>query len=887
MALPLATRLGPYEIVAPLAAGGMGEVYRARDTRLDRTVAIKILPAQFSSDPIRRQRFEREARTISSLNHPHICVLHDVGHQDGIDYLVMECVEGETLAKRLEKGPFPLDQALRYGAQIADALDKAHRAGIVHRDLKPGNIMLTANGAKLLDFGLAKPVVPLASGATITATAQSSPVTEQGTIVGTFQYMSPEQIEGKELDGRSDVFSLGSVLYEMVTGKRAFEGKSHLSLASAILEKDPSPISTVKPMTPPSLDHAIRRCLAKDPEERWQTARDLALELRWVCDTSEQTGSSTTAAGPKKSTRIAWASTLVAALFVGTILGFSFFQLRQGSAVPAFAARLYVSGPALFFIETSQAVSPDGRNLAFTAYGSETELSPQPPMVWLRPLNASRMTPLKETSGAGNLFWSPDSRYVAYFANGTLKKISLAGGTPQTVCEATGIAAGTWGKDGTILYTGWRDGHSVLFQVSAAGGAPVPVRLRDRHSKQMEDVFWPYFLPDGDHFLFRMAGDIHVGSLREGSSTRVADAESKAEYSSGYIFYIREGNLVAQQFDLATLQVKGEPVPFASEVHHNPAIGSAQFSISPGLLSYLAGDYRMRLVLRDRAGGILKEIARGDFGATRVSPDSHRVAAQFFDPAGSKDDIWIYDLDRNTGFRFASHAGGDLSPIWSPDGQQIIYSSQMDGHGPQHLFRQDLDGSPAELLVPANGHLQRASDWSPDRDQILYTESRIDCFECAYLGDTWILSLFDGKKHPLLQTTQPTGEAHFSPDGKWIAFVEMDAFDLGVYVMPAGGGEKQRVSVGGGISPRWRRDGRELIYQSMDSFDYWSVPVVPGARLQFGKPASLFVRDPLDFAFFDLLSDGKRLVTKVPLPGTQEAPPTTVVLDWTEELKKK
>src|SRR5256884_1010651 len=284
MPLPPGTHFGPYEITGLLGSGGMGEVYRARDTRLERTVAIKILPAHLSSDPLRKQRFEREAKTISSLNHPHVCTLHDVGSQDGVEYLVMECVEGETLARRLEKGALPLEQGLKCGAEIADGLDEAHRSGVVHRDLKPGNIMLTATGAKLLDFGLAKEVVPLANGATITAAAQSSPVTEEGTIIGTFQYMSPEQVEGKELDGRSDIFSLGAVLYEMVTGQRAFQGQSQLSVASAILEKEPAPISTVKPLTPPALDHAIRRCLAKDPEERWQTARDVGLELKWIAE---------------------------------------------------------------------------------------------------------------------------------------------------------------------------------------------------------------------------------------------------------------------------------------------------------------------------------------------------------------------------------------------------------------------------------------------------------------------------------------------------------------------------------------------------------------------------------------------------------------------------
>src|SRR6266849_845530 len=423
--MPLApgTKLGPYEIVAPLGAGGMGEVYRARDTRLERTVAIKILPAQFSSDPVRKQRFEREAKTISKLNHPHICVLYDVGHQDGMDYLVMECVEGETLAKRLEKGPLQLDQALKYGEQIADALDKAHRSGVVHRDLKPGNIMLTPTGAKLLDFGLAKPVAPLASVATLTgAVTQSSPMTEQGAIVGTFQYMTPEQVEGKEVDGRSDIFSLGAVLYEMVTGKRAFEGKSQLSVAAAILENEPPPIRSVKPMTSPVLDHAIVCCLAKNPENRWQTARDLALELKWTA----QTGIFTSAGQPKAGRQ--WLAWSVAALLGVTVVLTSFLFWRKRPTVTT-PVRFEIQLPAgaLTFM-----LSPDGRQLAFLAPGPDGRN-----LVWIRALDSLEPHPLRGTENIlVPIFWSPDSRSIAFQSGTKLKKIDVSGGPPQEVCDA-------------------------------------------------------------------------------------------------------------------------------------------------------------------------------------------------------------------------------------------------------------------------------------------------------------------------------------------------------------------------------------------------------------------------------------------------------------------
>jgi eukaryotic-like serine/threonine-protein kinase len=428
MSLASGTRLGPYEIVAPLGAGGMGEVYRARDTRLDRTVAIKVLPQHLAHTPEARQRFEREARAVSALSHPHICTLHDVGSQDGVDYLIMEYLEGETLSARLEKGSLPLDVVLLYGVELADALDKAHRQGIVHRDLKPGNIMLTKSGAKLLDFGLAKAVVPPITGATLTAAlTRTTPVTQQGTIVGTFQYMSPEQIEGKELDGRSDIFSLGTVLYEMLTGRRAFEGKTQLSVASAILEKEPAPICSSKPMTPATLDHAIRRCLAKDPEERWQTARDLALELKWIGESGSQGGVPAPAiVRTKTRERLAWLAALVCALAAAT------FGVLHWSRAPERVriVRSYVKAmPDSSFLLSGQisgfALSPDGLRLAYVAQTADGKK-----LLWVRPVDSLQAQALAGTEEATYPFWSPDSRTIGFFAAGKLKKIDGSGGPP-------------------------------------------------------------------------------------------------------------------------------------------------------------------------------------------------------------------------------------------------------------------------------------------------------------------------------------------------------------------------------------------------------------------------------------------------------------------------
>src|SRR6267143_456114 len=491
MALTNGTKLGPYEIVAPLGSGGMGEVYRARDTRLDRIVAVKILPSHLSSNTALRQRFEQEAKAISSLNHPHICVLHDVGHQDGTDFLIMEYLEGETLAKRLEKGPLPLAQVLQYGVEIADALAKAHRQGIVHRDLKPGNIMITKSGAKLLDFGLAKAAAPLATGATLsTAVTRATPVTQQGTIVGTFQYMSPEQIEGKDLDGRSDIFSLGAVLYEMVTGQRAFQGKSQLSVASAILEKDPEPISNVRPMTPPALDHAIRRCLAKEPERRWQSVADLAGEMQWIAEAGSQAG----VPGPLLPQRkvrkgLAWAT---AAVFILTTVAFAIgFALRAPKPPQPIrlTAEIGTDGNLVTGFGPAAILSPDGTRLAFVAAGSD-----QKQRIYVRALDQLQATALSGTENGRNPFFSPDGQWLGFFADGTLKKISIQGGAAVTLCDASDDRGGSWGEDGTIVFTPGI--QAALSKVSSAGAMPQPLTSLDKQAGEYSHR-WPQVLPGG------------------------------------------------------------------------------------------------------------------------------------------------------------------------------------------------------------------------------------------------------------------------------------------------------------------------------------------------------------------------------------------------------
>jgi eukaryotic-like serine/threonine-protein kinase len=635
MPLGPGTQFGPYEISVPLGAGGMGEVYRARDTRLGREVAIKILPVHLSSDPVRKQRFQREAKTISGLNHPHICVLYDVGSQDGVDYLVMECVEGETLAKRLEKGTLALEQVLRFGAQIADALDKAHCSGVVHRDLKPGNIMLTGTGAKLLDFGLAKPAAALVSGVTLTATVPTTPVTQEGTIVGTFQYMSPEQIEGKEVDGRSDIFSLGTVLYEMLTGKRAFEGKSQLSVASAILEKEPEPISLVKPMTPPALDHAVKKCLAKLPDERWQSASDLASELHWIGETGLQAGlAGRLSAGHRRLERASW---LLAALFFVAMLAGGAAWWQTSNRRPR-AMYFHTSVP---FAANDIALSPDGRTLAMVAYSGLANYF----VLWTHEVGGHRTNQLDGTQGATYPFWSPDGKFLAFFADGKLKKVDVSGGQPQVVCDAPNGRGGTWNRDGVIVFT--PDGFGGLFRVSAAGGTPEEMTKPD--SSRLETSHrWPVFLPDGKHFLYLAANfsgqtennAIFLGSLDSQERRLLVSTSANAAYAEpGYLVYLRDKALVAQPFDRRRYVLSGEPQTLSDEVLYASLVGRAVFSVTSGevLVTQTGkGASLSQLTWFDRSGKTAGTVGvPGTYSNVRLSPDGHRVVNDQTDQDGT------------------------------------------------------------------------------------------------------------------------------------------------------------------------------------------------------------------------------------------------------------
>jgi Tol biopolymer transport system component len=876
------TRLGPYEVLAAVGAGGMGEVYSARDTRLERTVAIKLLPPHLAADAQLRARFEREAKTVSSLNHPHICTLHDVGQatigNDELHYLVLEMIEGESLADRLAKGPLPLEEVLRYGIEIASALDAAHKQGIVHRDLKPGNVMITKAGAKLLDFGLAGTGEAAGAGEVLsTLRTLDKPLTEAGTILGTFQYMAPEQLEGHPADARTDIFALGTLLYEMATGRRAFTGQSRTSLIAAIVSSQPPPISSIQEMSPPALDHVIRKCLEKDPEDRWQSARDVMAGLQWIAEGGSRVGLPAVVIGRRRvRERAAWAAFALASL---AAVGFGIAWARRAPAQPSLV-RFAVAMPDKLGSVGPPALSPDGRTLAFDAGepGGRRQ-------IWIRSLDQLEPRPLPGTEGALRPIWSPDSRFVAFVAGGKLRKVDIAGGPPQTICDAPTGADGSWSSEGVILFDG--RGSDPIWRVPATGGvAKVEVALDP--AKGVTGAGWPEFLPDGRHFLYVHYGQsaenrvLMVKSLEANDSRELLKTSSLVHYAPpGYLLYVREQTLVAQPFDARSLELKGEPVPLGEGLGVNN-LGLASFSIShTGVLAYRAGASEARqLVWIDRAGKETPAIEEpGSYSDAWLSPDGKRLA---FDLTKGSEaaDIWIRDVARGVTSRFTFDAADENDPVWAPDGRSLVFSAQRKN---VDLMLKDAAGTrEAEVLLESDED-KYASDWSRDGKYLLFASQGRET-----RWDLWALPMA-GEKKPFPVAKTRFGElfGSFSPDGRYVAYFSNESGQMEVYVQEfPEARNKWQVSTKGGTEPFWSGNGQEIFYRAPDAH-VMSVAVKTAGTFEASVPQALFqtrFANVTARAHFRPAPDGQRFLVLAPL-RQETIPPTTVVLNWTAGLR--
>ena len=829
MTLICGTRLGPYEILAPVGAGGMGEVYRARDTRLGRDVAVKILSTHLSSDPDLKQRFEREARAVSLLTHPNICCLYDIGSQDGTPFIVMEYLEGETLAVRLSRGPLPLPLCLKMGIEIADALDKAHREGIIHRDLKPSNVMLTKSGAKLMDFGLAKAVVATLHGVapapipskddlpTMSAIAPDSPnapFTEHGTIVGTLPYMAPESLQGRPADFRSDIFSFGCVLYEMISGRRAFTGESRLSIVAAILEKDPQPMAGLQPLTPAALEHVVLRCLMKDPEERWQSSRDLSRELKWISGGVGLTKASEPA--PRRRERLAWG---MAALCIALLTWLGVAHWR--SIRSAESRHLHLSllpPPSTSFVPYNFAISPDGLRLAFVAAAQDGGTA-----LWVRSLAAGAAQQMTGTEGALYPFWSPDSRQVGFFQASKLKSVNPSSGTVQILCDALDGLGGAWNNRGTIIFAALPNtpgGGSTrgLLKVSASGGEPQPVNMANASNAA---ILWPSALPDGVHFIYFISGSsnshqkqgIYLGSLST-QETKLISSEitGNTQFASSRLYYVRDGSLMAQPFDLKRLQTTGPPDSVSrQELEQSPAFSRAGFSISDdGVVVFQSATESVsRLSWFDRSGKELEELPTTGYRDPALSRNGALLAISSDEDHNGKHYIHIYDFARGTSTR-VSDGGAEIFPVLSPDGERVAYVGNW-ARSSQYIDVAATDGSgKLERLAASDSDFLLPNDWSADGRFFVYMNIQ---------GDAVELDVLDLSNHSHTAYA-PGAEAQFSPDGKWIAFTGSPATtgeDSDVYVgrFPRPG-RRIQISNHGGAQPRWRADGKELFYIAMD-----------------------------------------------------------------------
>jgi serine/threonine protein kinase len=893
--------LGPYEVLAAIGAGGMGEVYRARDAKLGRDVALKVLPDAFARDAERMARFQREAKSLASLNHSNIASIYGLEDSGSTHALVMELVEGPTLADRIRSGPIPIEEALPIAKQIAEGLEYAHERGIVHRDLKPSNVKVTSDDAvKILDFGLAKTMqAETGFGDATTSPTLSAMATQSGVLLGTAAYMSPEQARGKLVDRRADIWAFGCVLYEMLTGKMAFGGGVVTDTLAAVLKSEPD-WSLLPAGIPTRVRVLLQRCLQKDPKQRLRDIGDARISLDEVLSGAPDAtlAGDSPVALPRWRRALPWA---MAALLLFTLGPIAFLYFRETTPAPALPMRLQIPLPdkTAISINGTFAVSPDGRQLAFSATGSDGVSR-----LWIRPLDSLEARPLPGTEAPQfpPFSWSPDSKSIAFDAGGKLKKIDISGGPAQTLCDLRGVAVGSsWNRDGTIVF-GLSPGP--IMRVSADGGIPLPLTNSDASRGDTADLF-PSFLPDGRHFLYARFSTaenkgIFVGSLdakpeEQNSKPVTSDVESSfvsPSDGSGRVLFIREGSLLAQPFDTQRLELSGEPVTLAE---HVGTFGSYAFlSVSTnGVLVYRAGteEENLQLTWFDRQGRALGTAGEPrSFLSVAPSPDGARVAfSEFTSSAGAAGfGLWILDVSRGTSTRL-TFGSGAADAVWSPDGKQIIFDSRQDG-----LYEKPTSGAKDEkVLLKSSDHLLPTS-WSRDGRFLMYTTRDSGPNAKAAL---WELPLEGDKKPvPFLRTEFNEQDGRFSPDEHWVAYTSDESGRDEVYVRPfslgaaeaaSGAGGGLLISNGGGTEPRWRGDGKELYYRALDG-KLMAAEIALTPAFHAGIAKALFQMPPeggpsAGLSTWDVAPDGKRFLMPVPQSTTT---PFTVVLNWQAGLKK-
>jgi serine/threonine protein kinase/Tol biopolymer transport system component len=901
MSLTPGVRLGAYEVLGLIGAGGMGEVYKARDTRLDRTVAIKVLPEELAANPDRRMRFEREARAVAALNHSHICALHDVGESpspgatasspESIRFLVMEYLEGQTLAERLVRGPLPASEVLRCAIELADALDHAHRRGLVHRDLKPGNVMMTKGGAKLLDFGLSRLQSSQDLLALSTIAPGGVPLTAEGTVLGTFPYMAPEQLAGREADARSDIFAFGAMVYEMATGRRAFEGTTAATLIGAILHTDPPPASSLQPLTPAALDRIVARCLAKDPDDRWQSARDLMLELKWIAE--HATPPEASSGRQRKFGLIASAASTVAVLAIAALAFMTVAYIRRAPSEEP-VVRLPFSPPDGLALDDETlgdavTISPDGQRLVFVATGADGKQ-----LLWVRPLDSLAAQPLVGTDGGAYPFWSPDSRFIGFFAQGKLRKIQVAEGPPQTLCDALQPRGGSWSRDDVVVFAAGA-GYE-FYRVSAGGGMATAIPADGINQERLQ----PSFLPDGRHFLYYgrpQQFGIYVGLLDSSKVTLLSkDYVAVASASPGYLLFLRGTSqasiamtLLAQPFDPASLQLTGDPEAVADRIRYDSLLAHGAFSVSKnGTLVYGTVESRTtQLKWFDRSGKPLGNVgSSGAFSQPALSPDEKTIAVRRTDPESQDSDLWLIETTRGIELRFTTYGTINFNPVWSPDGTQIVFASSR--LAPPHLYLKASSGGDEQLLFQSN-FVSHTTDWSREGRFIIYAaQNPRTGWDLMRLP----MSVADAERKPetLLQTAFNEHLGRVSPDGRWLAYMSDESGRNDVYVRTfPDSGAKWLISTNGGVDPRWRADGTELFYLAADG-SLMAVSIKPGPVFEPGAAVALFKTRMSPPHFWEqnyaVTRDGGRFLINT-ITEESASVPTKIIFNWTAALRRR